>query len=534
MSEQGLNGLRFDNRFTRELPADPGNDNRPRQISGAAYTRVLPTAVQGPHTLAWSEEMLEMLGLDAADARTPEFAQVFSGNRQLPGMDCHASVYGGHQFGQWAGQLGDGRAINLGEVAGRDGALWMLQLKGAGTTPCSRGADGRAVLRSSLREFVCSEAMHHLGVPTTRALSLVLTGDEVVRDMFYDGHPQAEAGAVVCRLSHSFLRFGHFELPVSRGDTALLEQLLDYTERHHFPHLLDDHDTPEERHEALFHEVCKRTMKMVIHWMRVGFVHGVMNTDNMSMLGETIDYGPYGWIDHYDPQWTPNTTDAGQRRYRFGAQPEIAFWNLHQLANAIVAATGRPGPLEEALKEHAVRFRTEWLAMMRGKLGLTPLDGETDETLITSLERLLQQRDTDMTLFYRQLAELDPAGPENQLPGLLRPAWYSEEAVLDENLLASLHDWEVAYRDRLRRDPVSDRQERRRAMNRVNPLYVPRNYLVQQVIDQVEAGNTDSLQELMTVLRHPYEEQPGQEAWAARRPEWARHQPGCSMLSCSS
>lgn len=534
MSENGLDGLRFDNRFTRELPADAESVNRPRQIAGAAYTRVQPTAVHSPRTLAWSAEMLEMLGLDETDARSEDFAAVFSGNRLLSGMDPHASVYGGHQFGHWAGQLGDGRAINLGEVTGRDGALWMLQLKGAGTTPCSRGADGRAVLRSSLREFVCSEAMHHLGVPTTRALSLVLTGDEVVRDMFYDGHPEAEPGAVVCRMSHSFLRFGHFELPVSRGDTDLLKQLLAYTERHHFPHLLNDYDEPEERHEALFMEVCDRTMKTVIHWMRVGFVHGVMNTDNMSILGETIDYGPYGWIDHYDPQWTPNTTDAGQRRYRFGAQPEIAFWNLHQLANAIVAATGRPEPLEEALKEHAVRFRTEWLSMMCGKLGLTPLEEHNDEPLVTSLERLLQQRDTDMTLFYRQLAELDPAGPENQLPELLKPAWYSEEAVHDEALLEALRDWESAYRARLERDPVSDRHERRRAMNGVNPLYVPRNYLVQQVIDQVEEGETDSLWQLMEVLRHPYEEQPGREAWAARRPEWARHRPGCSMLSCSS
>lgn len=534
MSEQRLNGLRFDNRFTRELPGDADTMNRPRQIAGAAYTLVQPSPVRHPRTLAWSDEMLELLGLDSDDARTEDFAAVFSGNRQLPGMDPHASVYGGHQFGQWAGQLGDGRAINLGEVVARDGELWMLQLKGSGVTPCSRGADGRAVLRSSLREFVCSEAMHHLGVPTTRALSIVLSGDEVVRDMFYDGHPKAEPGAVVCRMSHSFLRFGHFELPVSRGDTALLQQLLAYTERHHFPHLLDNHDDPDERHAAFFREVCQRTMKMTIHWMRVGFVHGVMNTDNMSVLGETIDYGPYGWIDHFDPQWTPNTTDAGQRRYRFGAQPEIAFWNLHKLANAIVAATGRPGPLEETLKEHAVRFRTEWLSMMRGKLGLTRMEGEDDEVLITSLERLLQQRDTDMTIFYRQLAELDPAGPENQLPELLKPAWYSEKAARDEGLLASLRDWEQAYRDRLSRDPEPDQQQRRRAMNRVNPLYVPRNYLVQQVIDQVESGDTEGLWQLMEVLRRPYEQQAGREAWAARRPEWARHRPGCSMLSCSS
>lgn len=534
MSEPGLEELRFENRFTRDLPGDDSEENRPRAISGAIFTRVRPTTVRQPRTLAWSDEMLEMLGLDHGDARSQAFAELFSGNRLLPDMDPHASVYGGHQFGNWAGQLGDGRAINLGEVPGRDGELWMLQLKGAGVTPCSRGADGRAVLRSSLREFVCSEAMHHMGVPTTRALSLVLTGDEVVRDMFYDGHPAAEPGAIVCRMSHSFLRFGHFELPVSRGDSALLERLLAYAERHHFPHLLERGSTAEERHAALFREVCDRTVNMVVHWMRVGFVHGVMNTDNMSILGETIDYGPYGWIDHYDPDWTPNTTDSAERRYRFGAQPEIAFWNLHQLANAIVAATGQPEPLEETLKEYAVRFRTEWLGMMQNKLGLRPVAGISDEPLLTSLERLLQQRDTDMTLFYRQLAELDPGGHAGQLKTLMQPAYYNKAALQDEALSVALQDWEAAYRARLLQDPVHDQQQRREAMNRVNPLYVPRNYLVQQVIDQVESGNNEPLWELMDVMRNPYRYQPGREAWAERRPDWARHRPGCSMLSCSS
>ncbi len=534
MSEWGLDSLHFDNRFIRELPGEEPGPNRSRQISGAVTVPVQPTPVRAPRVLAWSPEMLTLLGLDEDDARSARFADVFSGNQLLPGMEPHASIYGGHQFGAWAGQLGDGRAINLGEVMAVDGQLWMLQLKGAGVTPCSRGADGRAVLRSSLREFVCSEAMHHLGVPTTRALSLVLTGDDVVRDMFYDGHPRAEPGAIVCRLSNSFLRFGHFELPVSRGDTGLLETLLDFTERHHFPHLMDGHRDPLERHEALFDEVCRRTVEMVVHWMRVGFVHGVMNTDNMSMLGETIDYGPYGWIDDYDPQWTPNTTDAGQRRYRFGAQPEIAFWNLNRLANAMVAATGRPRALEEILTAHAERFHEEWLEMMRAKLGLTAIPGESDEPLIRSLERLLQLRETDMTLFYRHLAQLDPDGPADQLPRHLAPAYYDESALQEEELRTALLEWEQQYRTRLLLEPSADQDQRRVAMNRVNPLYVPRNYLVQQVIDDVEAGHTDSLWQLLDVLRDPYTDQPGREAWSARRPDWARYRAGCSMLSCSS
>jgi uncharacterized protein YdiU (UPF0061 family) len=249
--------------------------------------------------------MAGALGLTEADIASPFFAQVFGGNGVLEGMQPWASNYGGHQFGAWAGQLGDGRAISLGEVLTPQGERWELQLKGAGATPYSRGADGRAVLRSSVREFLCSEAMHHLGVPTTRALSLVVTGDSVERDMFYDGHPEDEPGAIVCRVAPSFIRFGHFELPASRGDVALLQQLVNFTIKRDFPALSGSDET---RYADWFADVCARTARMIAHWMRVGFVHGVMNTDNMSILGLTIDYGPYGWIDDFDLDWTPNTT----------------------------------------------------------------------------------------------------------------------------------------------------------------------------------------------------------------------------------
>ena len=240
--------------------------------------------------------MAEILGLEARDIESPQFAQVFGGNALLEGMQPIAANYGGHQFGSWAGQLGDGRAITLGETVDARGRRWELQLKGAGLTPYSRTADGRAVLRSSIREFLCSEAMHHLGVPTTRALSLVATGEQVIRDMFYDGRPRAEPGAFVCRVAPSFIRFGNFELPSSRGDLPLLEKLIDFTIRRDFPELAA---RPGDEHSAAvrsewFAQVCARTARMVAHWMRVGFVHGVMNTDNMSILGLTIDYGPYG------------------------------------------------------------------------------------------------------------------------------------------------------------------------------------------------------------------------------------------------
>ncbi len=311
--------MNFDNSFFDGLPADPVAENTRRQVERACYSAVAPTPVAAPRLFALSEEVAELIGLEERDPQ--RLAEVFSGNRRLPGMQTYAACYGGHQFGNWAGQLGDGRAISLGEVR-HEGLRSELQLKGAGPTPYSRSADGRAVMRSSVREFLCSEAMHHLGVPTTRALSLVGTGEQVVRDMFYDGNAAPEPGAIVCRVAPSFIRFGSFEVHTWRRDHATLKALADYTITTHFPHL----GAPgPEVYAAWVAEVSERTAKMIVEWMRVGFVHGVMNTDNMSVLGLTIDYGPYGWLEPFEPGWTPNTTDAQGRRYRFGNQPQIPF-----------------------------------------------------------------------------------------------------------------------------------------------------------------------------------------------------------------
>jgi len=342
-----FHALNFDNCFTRDLPHDPEPKNFTRQVRGACYSRVLPRPVKSPGLVAFSREGAALIDLDEAACKSKTFAQVFSGNRILPGMDPFAMCYGGHQFGNWAGQLGDGRAINLGEVKNREGQRWMIQLKGAGPTPYSRTADGLAVLRSSIREFLCSEAMFHLGVPTTRALSLTLTGEEVERDMFYDGHPKKEPGAVVTRLSPSFTRFGNFEILAAGKEFDLLKKLVDYTIETDFPHL---HQRDKKDYEIWFRDICDRTMDMVLHWMRVGFVHGVMNTDNMSVLGLTIDYGPYGWLEDYDPDWTPNTTDAQTRRYAFKNQPGIALWNLIRLAHSLVPVMADPAPLKKPLK----------------------------------------------------------------------------------------------------------------------------------------------------------------------------------------
>ena len=516
--------LRFDNAFVRDLPGDPEAGPRLRQVEGAAWSSVMPTPVPGPRLLAHSAEMAARLGFSDADIASAEFARVFGGNALLPGMQPFAVNYGGHQFGHWAGQLGDGRAITLGEVVDEAGSRWELQLKGAGPTPYSRHADGRAVLRSSIREFLCSEAMHCLGIPTTRALSLVGTGEAVVRDMFYDGHPREEPGAVVCRVAPSFLRFGSFELPYARGDVPLSRRMADFCIRRDFPHL----DGEGERlYAAWFDEVCTSTAIMVAHWMRVGFVHGVMNTDNMSILGLTIDYGPYGWIDDYDPDWTPNTTDAQGRRYRFGWQPRIAHWNLVRLAQALSPLLPDTAPLQAGLDRYEATFLAADRANIAAKLGLADCRDE-DVDLMRDLQALLHSAEVDMTLFFRGLADVDPDTPD---PAPLAVAFY-DDAKRVANVPA-LMAWLARHGARVNADG-NDAGARRAAMQAANPKFVLRNYLAQQAIDRAEAGDMGGVEELLDVMRRPYDEQPGKEAFAARRPDWARDRAGCSMLSCSS
>jgi len=531
-----LSALQFDNSFVRELPADPESENRPRPVRGASFTRVSPTRVSSPRLLAYSREVLELLDLTPAAVESASFAEVFSGNRLLPGMDPYAACYGGHQFGNWAGQLGDGRAISLAEVVNKQGQRWELQLKGAGPTPYSRHADGRAVLRSSLREFLCSEAMFHLGVPTTRALSLVTTGDAVVRDMLYDGHPRPEPGAVVCRVAPSFLRFGNFELLAAREELALLEQLASYTVRTHYPEL---GKPGPEAYVAMLAELSRRTAKLMVHWTRVGFVHGVMNTDNMSMLGLTIDYGPYGWLDNYDPDWTPNTTDAQGRRYRYGSQARIALWNLVQLANALYPLIGSAPPLEQALDVYRSTLETEQRTMFEQKLGLCSLtlqdEHSSDKRLVSELVELLASVETDVTIFYRKLAgvraDSDSLDDASLIAPLL-PAYYAPQELSAEQT-TRIASWTRRYLARVQQDGTPDAQ-RRETMNRANPKYILRNYLAQMAIDQAEAGDPSLIAELLDLVRHPYDEQPERERFAEKRPDWARRRVGCSMLSCSS
>ncbi|MCA8829514.1 protein adenylyltransferase SelO [Hymenobacter pini] len=530
---QPLEQATFTNSFVEELRGDASLENIPRQVPGYHYSPVQPTPVAAPRLLAWSDELAAFLGL-ARPAEHGEAVELLAGNRVAATMQPYAARYGGHQFGNWAGQLGDGRAISLGELQATDGSRWELQLKGAGPTPYSRRADGRAVLRSSIREFLCSEAMHHLGVPTTRALSLVGTGDEVVRDMFYNGNARPEPGAIVCRVAPSFVRFGNFQILLAHQELDNLRQLADYVVRHHFPEL----GAPSEAvYKQWFAEICRRTAVMIAHWMTVGFVHGVMNTDNMSILGLTIDYGPYGWLEPYEPGWTPNTTDFSTYRYAFGQQPRVALWNLMQLAQAFSPLVSSPNEdLRPALDEYVATFNHTRQALMLRKLGLTPQsDAAPDLDLATALDKALETSEVDMTLFFRRLSHLapslltEPANLEASFQAFIEEVSYNPHGAPHQ----ALREWLKRYAVRLAQETATPAAIQA-GMLAINPKYVLRNYLAQQAIEAAEAADLTDLERLYHVLKTPFAEHPAYEDLAAKRPEWARTKPGSATLSCSS
>jgi uncharacterized protein YdiU (UPF0061 family) len=533
LATRPLEEAEFRNSFVDELPGEVAPDARSRQVPGCCYSQIAPTPTHDPRLLAWSDDLAATLGLQRPVERG-EATEVLGGSRVLPAMKPFAARYGGHQFGSWAGQLGDGRAISLGEVQALDGAWHEIQLKGAGRTPYSRRADGRAVLRSSLREFACSEAMHFLGVPTTRALSLVSTGDEVVRDMFYSGDARPEPGAVVARVAPTFVRFGSFEILAAHSEIDNERTLADYVLRHHYPHL---GEPSEEAYARWFEEICERTAKMISWWMSVGFVHGVMNTDNMSILGVTIDYGPYGWLEPYEPHWTPNTTDFGQHRYAFGRQPYIAGWNLSMLGRALVPLVPDIDALNHGLDTYRSTLEQTMREMTSRKLGLSVLDDpqvlEADDALLNDLPEAMEAAQVDMTLFFRNLSQAAPelASAPNQTLAreLIASASYLEDSSEHEALVS----WMSRYAERLKLEP-RDATQIRDGMLRANPKYVLRNYLAQQAIEAAQNDDLSVLERLMQVLRTPYDEQPEHDDLSAKRPEWARDRPGCATLSCSS
>ncbi len=516
-----ISTIAYKNDFVQHFNGDQSGNLKPRQTPGMFYAKALPTPVPKVELLAWSDDLAKELGIEKPSSQ--QDIDILGGNVVTPSMQPYAACYAGHQFGNWAGQLGDGRAITLGELKNPNAYQWELQLKGPGPTPYSRRADGRAVLRSSLREYMMSEAMYYLGVPTTRALSLVGTGENVLRDMFYDGHPQYEPGAIVMRVAPTFLRFGNFEMLAARGEIENLQKLVDWTIEKFFPNI-----GGEDKIIQWYKEVVDRTAKLMVEWLRVGFVHGVMNTDNMSILGLTIDYGPYSFVDNYDPLFTPNTTDLPGKRYAFSRQASVAKWNLGCLGGAILPLLPDQEILLKVLDGYDNIFWNSYYSMMVNKTGLDSLR-QDDVSLLNDLEKLLQLIGPDMTIFYQLLIDM-PMELENKeiIIAHFEPSFYNEIAVAHADIL---FDWIKKYIHRTESNSISP-QERTQRMRKASPRFILRNYLLHQCIEELEKGDHSLFQKLQEAMKEPYSNK--WDEFFAKRPSWASEKAGCSQLSCSS
>lgn len=465
------------------------------------YTELKPTPLQGARLLYHSQGLADELGLSPAWFTRPHDA-VWRGEALLPGMAPLAQVYSGHQFGAWAGQLGDGRGILLGEQQLADGRSMDWHLKGAGLTPYSRMGDGRAVLRSAIREFLASEAMHHLGIPTTRALTVV-TSEQLIR------REREEPGAMLLRVAESHVRFGHFEHFYYRREPEKVRQLADFVIARHWPQWQDE----ERRYTLWFGDVVERTARLIARWQAVGFSHGVMNTDNMSILGLTIDYGPFGFMDDYQPDYICNHSDH-QGRYAFDNQPAVGLWNLHRLAQSL-SGLMTTDELESALARYEPALMRQFGELMRARLGLFTADAADNDILVGLLDLMRRER-RDYTRTFRLLSAVEKNDPVSPL----------RDEFIDR---PAFDRWFNAYRRRLLQEPQDD-AERRRYMNAANPKYVLRNYLAQQAIEQAEKDDIGALSRLHQTLCQPYADQPEREDLAALPPEWGKH----LTVSCSS
>lgn len=485
-----LESLTFDNGFAR-LPE-------------SYYSRVCPTPVPDPYLVCHSAEALKLLDLDESEINRPEMIATLAGNQLLPGMDALAALYAGHQFGHFVPQLGDGRAILLGEVKNAAGEGWEIQLKGAGRTPYSRGGDGRAVLRSSIREYLCSEAMHALGIPTTRALAIIGSDRPVYRE-------DEETAALVTRLAPSFVRFGSFEVFYYRNQIEPIRELADYVIARYYPELA----SRDEPYAELLREVARRTAELMAQWQAVGFSHGVMNTDNMSILGLTLDYGPFGFLDAFDPGYICNHSDTGGR-YAFDQQPDVAAWNLTKLAQTFVPLLSIE-TASAAISEYPQQFGQAYVERMTAKFGLVP-GGEMVPLLMDALQ-LLAQNHIDYTLFMRRLCDFDSTTGASNTP--LRDRFIDRDAF---------DAWAARYAETLRSMGSPD-ATRAVSMRAVNPKYILRNHLAEVAIRRAaDHRDYSEIQRLHTILLHPFDEQPEFEAYAAEPPDWAKQ----IEVSCSS
>ncbi len=476
-------------------------DNQFHRLGPRFYTPLAPVPLPEPYWVGRSAAVAQLLGLDDVGMDRDDLLQAFSGNLPLSGSQPLASVYSGHQFGQWAGQLGDGRAILLGEANGLE-----IQLKGSGLTPYSRMGDGRAVLRSSIREFLCSEAMHALGVPTTRALCVTGSDARVWRET-------PETAAVVTRVAPSFIRFGHFEHFAARQLHDELRVLADYVIDRYYPACHHSTQFDGNAYAALLQEVVERTAQMVAHWQAVGFCHGVMNTDNMSILGLTLDYGPFAFMDAFHPGHICNHTDRGGR-YAFDAQPDVAHWNLYALAQALLPLIGDQALALQALDTYKPLFADAYLRLMAAKLGLrdTALPGLP--ALIDDLLALLARDRVDYTIFWWRLSQARIAnqfGPVRDL--------FLDRAALDA--------WLLRYSELLALDLPGVEAN---LMLKVNPRYVLRNYLCEEAIEAAKAKDFSGVANLLAVMSAPFDAHPGFAAMADFPPDWASQ----ITISCSS
>ena len=505
-------------------------DDIPKLNSFAAlpatfYTRLPTTPLNQPELLHVNAEALNLLGLSAHAVQDPSFLDVVSGTSAMAGGQTLAAVYSGHQFGQWAGQLGDGRAHLLAEIKGPKGN-WELQLKGAGMTPYSRMGDGRAVLRSSVREYLASEAMHGLGIPTTRVLALVTAKNPVMRET-------VETAAVVARMAPSFIRFGSFQHWAARKQPELLRQLSDYVIERFYPECLNTSNP----YVSLLESVVTRTAEMVAGWQVVGFCHGVMNTDNMSILGLTLDYGPYGFMDGFDARHICNHTDTNGR-YAWHAQPAVAHWNLYQLANSLHEIIPDADALRAALDLFEPTFLSAMQQRMMQKLGLSSWQ-DGDETLLDDLWSLMQASHADFTLTFRQLAyalsptDMSQAGITQQqiefdLGNTVNPALKPFVDLFIDRPAAE--QWLERYRQRIARNIQMAGFDRIETMLAANPLYVLRNHLAHEAIEAAKKGDVSEIDNLMKILRNPFVAEAGMERYAALPPAWASR----IEVSCSS
>ena len=493
------------------LPLEfPVFDNSFAALPEAFYTRLKPQPLPAPYVVGVSPAVADLLGLPANLLANPAFAEIFAGNQLMPGAEPLAAVYSGHQFGVWAGQLGDGRAHLLGGLR-NDQGHWEIQLKGAGKTPYSRGADGRAVLRSSIREFLCSEAMAGLGVPTTRALCIIGADQSIRRE-------EIETAAVVTRVAPGFVRFGSFEHWSSRDKHLELQQLADYVIETFRPECRDALNP----YDALLRDVSRRTGELMAHWMAVGFMHGVMNTDNMSILGLTLDYGPFGFMEAFDAGHICNHSDH-QGRYTYRNQPHVGQWNLYCLADAFLPLIKSPEQARAAIDEtYGDAFAATFERLILAKLGL-PSALPTDEDFIGETFSFLQQHRPDFTLFFRMLSKL-PArvDPEKQA---------KTDAPMCDLFIdrAACDAWLANWRTRLAQTPWDD-AERQKTMLAANPKYVLRNWLAEKAIRQAKDKDFSEVERLRACLSKPFDEQAEFEEYAALPPDWARG----LEVSCSS